>query len=62
MKGTGCLVTVGQSGMVAEGLALGANVEYLSSNLARNLDIVGEIVSDDWKLLEVVGIRESHPL
>jgi hypothetical protein len=55
-------VAVVQGAMAVERLAWGACVEYLLSNSARNLDSVGEIVSDDRKLLEVVGIRESDPL
>jgi len=62
VKETGGLVTVVQSGMVVERLVLEAYVEYLWLNLARSLDIVGEIVSDDRKLLEGVEIRESPPL
>lgn len=55
-------MTVVQSGMVVERLVLEAYVEYSWLNLARSLDIVGEIVSDDRKLLEGVEIRESPPL
>ena len=59
MKEIGCLVGVVQHVTVVEQIAWGAYVEYLWSNSAKNLDSVEGNVSDNQRMLEVVGTWKS---
>ena len=61
MKEIGCLVGVVWRATVVEQIAWGSYVEYLWSNSAKNLDSVKGNVSDDQRMLEVVGTwRSGH--
>ena len=59
MKEIRCLVGVVRHVTVVEQIAWGVYVEYLWSNSAKNLESVEGNISDNQRMLEVVGTWKS---